>query len=114
MRAVEKGVDVCAAKSELLIETQVDGIEIRAGVQAERDAALIGNNEGTHTGLIELCNGLRHTGEELKFIPTGNVVAFREFAVDDTVTIKKDRFNGLRAVLEVGVHDRASITRVWV
>lgn len=108
--AVEEGVDVGAKVLELLIEAGVDGIDVGAGIEPERDTALVGDDNDPETGLIELGNGLCDAREELKFIPAPDVVTFGHFAIDDAIAIEEDRFKGLGVAFELDGHDRASIT----
>ena len=58
----------------------------RGGV-AERDAALVGDDDDSQAGLIELDDGLGNSGKRLEAGPGRDVTAFGELAVEDSVTI---------------------------
>ena len=99
MRAEVKAVDVSAGDRQLSLELAVYGVHVRRGVEAEGDAALIGDDEDPESGLIETGDGLRHAGQEFELLPAGDVLAFGHFVVDDAVAIEKD---GTESVARLG------------
>ena len=89
-----EGVDACGGRGEELGEVGVDLVDGGEGVFAESYAALVGDDEDAEAGCVEAGDGLGDAGQEGEEVEGGDVFALREFAVDDSVTIKEDGAEG--------------------
>jgi len=90
MRTEIEIVDMRAVLQQFHLQLVMDGDDIRSGIKSQRNAALVGHNQDSQSGLIELANSVRHAGEQFKVLPAGDVLTLRHFAVDDAVAVKKD------------------------
>jgi hypothetical protein len=101
-----EAVHVRTADRQNPLHLGVDGVNVRRGIEAEGDAALIRNNEDAKASLIELGDCVGHAGQEFKVVPVGDVLAFWHFAVDDSVAVEKHgaqsraKFGNFCAVLD--------------
>lgn len=73
------------------LQVRGDGLNVCDGVEAEGDAALIGDDDDAEAGAVELCDCLGHAGEQMEFIPRSHVLSFGKLFVEDSVTIEEDR-----------------------
>ena len=89
MGAKIKAVDVCFRFCQKGLKLGMDVLDIGSGVEAEGDAALVGDNENTQACLIEPRDGFGHAGEQLEVLPAGDVLAFGQLAVKDAVAVEK-------------------------
>jgi len=94
VRAEVEAVDVSAGFCQDGLKLGMDVLDIGGGIEAEGDAALVGDNENTQTCLIELRDGFRHAGKQLEILPAGDVLVLRQFAVEDAVAVQKDSAQG--------------------
>jgi len=76
------------------LQCGVDIAHVVGGVEAEGDAALVGDDDDAQARAVEASDGLRHTGQWLKFAEGGNVAAFGELAVEDSVAVQEDGAQG--------------------
>ena len=74
-------VDASAGLSQFGLELGVNMLNVSDRVEAQSDAALVGDDEDAQAGSIEACDGFRNAGEHFKMLPAGNVLPFRHFAV---------------------------------
>ncbi len=85
----------------------MDGFDVGGCVEAEGDAALVGEDDYAQAGLIETGDGLGDAGEDLEAGPRGDVLAFRHFPVEDSVAVEEDggevARNGFRGRIGHGV-----------
>jgi len=100
VRAEVEAVDVGAGLSETLIQLDMDVIHVGGSVESEGDAALVGDNKDSKTGLIELGNRFWNAREQVEMLPAGDVLAFRHFAVDDAVAVEENRVQVLGSFLQ--------------
>ena len=84
-----EGIDVRAGFGEGLLQVGVDCSYRSGGVFAEGDAALVGDDEDAEAGAVEAGDGVGDAGEQGESIPTGDVFALGELAVDDSVTVEE-------------------------
>ena len=66
---MKKRVDVRAVAAESALEGGVDRLDIGGGVEAKRDAALVGDHDDAQAGVIEAGNGFGDAGEDVKVRP---------------------------------------------
>jgi hypothetical protein len=59
----------------------VDGDNIGGGVTAQGDAALVRDDEDTKSCAVEIADGLRYSGQQMKVAPRFHVSAFGHFFV---------------------------------
>ncbi len=76
--------------AEGLLEGGVDGVNIGGCVEAERDAALVGDHDDTQSCLIEAGDGLGDAGENVEGGRGRDIVAFGHLLVQDTVAVEED------------------------
>ena len=69
----------------------MDGLDIVNGVEAERDAALVGDHDYTQSRLIEAGNCVRNAGEDAKGGWGRDILAFGHLFVQDSVAVEEDR-----------------------
>ena len=77
---------------------------IICGVESQRDAALVGDDDDAQARAVEASDGLRDAGQRLKLAPGGDVAAFRHLAIEDAVAVQEDGAQGAewKAVCGVG------------
>ena len=82
-----EGVDVGAVGLEFALELVVDGADGGCVVEAEGDAALVGDDDDAEAGLVEAGDGLGNAGEQVEVRPGGDVAPFRQLLVEDSVAV---------------------------
>ena len=68
-------------------------LDILRGIEAQRDAALIGHHQDAYSRAIEARDRLTHAGQKFKILPPGDVLAFRPLTVDDAVAVEEGGAN---------------------
>jgi hypothetical protein len=91
-----EGVDVCTLRLQPALQLRVDLMHILGGVLAEADAALVGDHNDTESPVVETRDSLWHPGQRLKFAPRCYISAFRQFAIENAVTVQEDGVQGAR------------------
>jgi hypothetical protein len=87
----------------------VYGVYVCLGVEAEGDAALVGDDQHAESGLIETGDCFCYAGQQFEMAPVGDVLAFGHLLIDDAVAIEKDGalsgagLDGFCAVLGAGL-----------
>lgn len=94
VRAEVEGVDVRAVRLQPALQCGVDIAHVFGGIEAEGDAALVGDDDDAQARAVEASDGLRDAGQWLKLAPGGNVAAFRHLAIEDAVAVQEDGAQG--------------------
>jgi len=94
MRTEVEAVDSCAGLGEDGLQLGMDRVHISSGVEAEGDAALVGDDEDAQAGLVEPRDGLGDAGEQIEMLPAGDVLALGHFAVEDAIAVEEDGADG--------------------
>lgn len=68
----------------------MDRVELFFRIQAQGDAALIGNDDDFHARLVQAGDGGSDAREQNELVGRGNVAAFRHLTIDDPVAIEED------------------------
>ena len=89
MGAKIKAVDVCFRFCQKGLKLGMDVLDIGSGVEAEGDAALVGDYDDAQAVSIQCGNRFRDAGKQVEVLPCGDVLAFGHFAVDDSVAVEK-------------------------
>ncbi len=90
MRAEVKAVNVRAFSFQQLLQFGVDRQDILLGINAESDAALVGDHDDAEPVAVEQGDSFDGAGQELELVPAGDVLAFGHLAVDHAVTVEED------------------------
>ncbi len=91
-------VDVGVVRVEFVLEYGVDVEDICRGVEVERDAALVGDDEDAHASAIQLRDGLMNAGQRLELVGRSDEAAFGHLLVDHAVAIEED---GVQSALRI-------------
>ena len=89
VRAEIEAVYVRAGFGQSCLQLGVDGFYVCRSVEAEGDAALVGDYEDAQAVSIQCGNRFRDAGKQVEVLPRGDVLALGHFAVDDSVAVKK-------------------------
>lgn len=85
-----EGIDVRSLRFQVALECGVDGGHVGGAVESQGDAALIGDDDDSQSGAVELADRFLHAGQWLKFARRSYVAAFGHFLIQDAVAIKEN------------------------
>lgn len=83
---------VSTVSGEFALQLRMDLLHIVCRVQTQGNPTLVGHNKNFKPGLIKSGDGLSNTRQQVEMLPTSNVLPFRHFAIDDSVTIEEYSF----------------------
>lgn len=67
----------------------MDAKHVLGLIEAERDAALVGNHEDAQASARKSGNGFNCTGQKMKMLPILDIPAFRQLTVNHSVAVKE-------------------------
>src|SRR5579863_9359995 len=89
----------------MLLQLGMQRVDVSRRVIAERDAALVGNDDDTNAGAVEGGDCGLDAGQNMEVAPAADVGALGRLAVDDAVTVEKNAAD----VMEASCHQIAFV-----